>query len=387
MSQNYDIIIVGAGLAGAPLALWLAKHTTFRLALIERAKPQTEITGENQRVVALGKTAQEVLSKADVFDRLGHKAAYPYKSMFVWDENSAGELEFSAEDSGLEQLGFMVDAQVCTRELHTQLLENERIDCYFDYSPQALQSGSDQNRLITDKGEFTAHLVVAADGAGSWVRQQARIFANHHTYDQSGIVALIHTGESHNDCAWQRFLSTGPIAVLPVHGNQSSIVWSADNETAERLIDLPDEEFAQELGQALQGRLGKIEMRSARKAFPLKSQRAERYYRRGIVLVGDAAHSIHPLAGQGANLGFKDVLELGRLLQSAKGDIGDPKLLETYQRRRKSDNEQTDRLMSALHVAYRNNSAAWMVMRGLGMNWIDRSRMIRTLLANQAMGI
>lgn len=387
MSKAYDIVIVGAGLVGSTLALWLAKHTDYRIAIVERGAPLKKNTSPNQRVVALGQIACDLLRDVGVFSELGLSHAYPYRHMRVWDENSNGELAFHASDTDHEQLGWMVDSQLCTALLQAKLFETEQIDPIFDCLPETLTLDNDAAELVTQGGGLQAKLLIAADGSRSWVRQQAKIFANHQSYQQQGVVARIRTELSHQDCAWQRFLSTGPIAILPLNNNESSIVWSADTQTSQTLRELNDEEFCSALSKALDGRLGEVALLSDRQTFPLQSVRASHYYRRNLVLIGDAAHSIHPLAGQGANLGFKDVLCLGPLLKAATAsELGAPSLLARFEGARKPDNEQTDALMTALYSVYRDTSAISTVVRGFGMNWLNRSTMLRTLLVSQATG-
>lgn len=390
MHCDYDIAIVGAGLIGSALSLYLAAESDLRIALIERGSQQKNNSSPNQRVVALGKTATQVLTKVDVFSQLGPQACHPYTGMRIWDENSPGELDFDAGDTGHDVLGHMIDSHQCTLLLQQRAAASDIIDCFFDCAPHTLDCLDNRavlNNHGQDPSEISAALVVAADGAGSWVRQQVKIFSNRREYGQRGIVARIKTQESHQDCAWQRFLSTGPIAILPLAGEQSSIVWSADEPLAEHLMTLKDSEFSAALESALENRLGKIELLSKRQSFELASQRAERYYTRNVALIGDAAHAIHPLAGQGANLGFKDIVCVSELLRKVDRDaLGQPSLLARYQRQRQGDNEQTDAMMSALYYAYQNNSAAWSMVRGLGMNWLNNTNSVRRLLAEQAIG-
>lgn len=382
-----DIVIVGAGLIGSALALWLAKHTSFSISLVERNEPLSQPREDNQRVVALGALATDFLQDVGVFAALGERHCYPYQKMFVWDESSDGELCFDASNTGHASLGHMIDSQECTYQLQ-QAVVNSRVDCHFGVQAKALNFHQTGAKLELDSGCFDAKLVIAADGNRSWVRQQAKIFANRQSYKQRGIVTKIETQKPHLECAWQCFLSTGPIGILPLSNNQSSIVWSADNVLAERLLGLSDQEFSLELSRALQGRLGSVKLLSKRLDFPLASVRAERYYKRGLALVGDAAHSIHPLAGQGANLGFKDARVLGKLLASAnQKELGCPRLLSVYESKRQPDNNQTDSLMSALHQAYKFDLPIWMLARGLGMNLINTADVLRNALARQAMGL
>lgn len=386
-AHKSDITIVGAGLIGSALALWLAKHTDHSIALVERSALMKHPEESNQRVVALGALATNFLDDIGVLSTLDTDHCYAYQKMLVWDENSDGELVFESRDAGEPYLGHMIDSQMCTYQLQ-QAVSSSRVDCRFGVLASDLDLNQQGASLETGLGRVDSKLLVAADGARSWVRQQAKIFANHQSYGQRGIVAKIETEKSHQDCAWQCFLSTGPVAILPLADNQSSIVWSADNALAEQLQEMTDDEFSDALSKALQGRLGSVTVLSERQTFPLASLRAERYFKRNLVLLGDAAHSIHPLAGQGANLGFKDAHVLGELLASAKAAVlGSPRLLSVYQTKRQSDNNQTDSLMSALHQAYQFDLPVWMLARGLGMNVINGSNFLRNTLARQAMGL
>ena len=404
--KRVDIAIVGAGLIGSALALWLSKKTNLSIALIERNTPMDAPKEPNQRVVALGHLAIDFLRDIGALDLLTPEQSHPYNVMRVWDESSNGELEFDSKSLDKDKLGCMVDSLACNHALQQLLIEQTQqndikphpVQCYFGATLQSLSRANGRGCLsaLTCDGEaleLSAQLIVAADGGQSWVRQQAGIFANHHAYQQRGIVARIETEESHQNCAWQRFLSSGPIAVLPLANNQSSIVWSADDTLASELLALSAPEFEARLEYALQSRLGKVTLLSDRAGFPLNSQSAEVYYQRNVVLLGDAAHSIHPLAGQGANLGFKDALVLGRLMadlsrvEASSKQLGEPKFLAKYQKKRQGDNQQTDALMSALHACYQLELPIWMATRGLGMNFLNRSSLLREALAKQAMGI
>lgn len=392
MQERYDIAIVGAGLMGSALALWLARNTDYRVLLIERGAPLQAQSMINQRVVALGTKATALLDSLGVFAELGVTHAFPYTRMTVWDEHSTGQLEFSTHDTSLPQLGFMVDSVHCNLLLQQACLQHRQLACRFDCAIESMSADQTPAKLIfSDAGAsdpVSARLIVAADGVNSWVRQQAGIFANHRDYQQLGIVARVATDRPHESCAWQRFLPTGPVAFLPLEGNECSIVWSVQRAFGEQLLALPEAEFELALAQALESRLGSVSLCSPRRAFPLKSQRAERYFRANVVLLGDAAHAVHPLAGQGANLGFRDVECLARLLQEAGPErLADAAVLGRYEQRRRRDNEQADDVMTALHSAYQNSTPLWTALRGLGMNLISNNQALRRLLVRQAMGL
>ena len=382
--NKYDVIVVGGGLIGAAFALKLAQDSNYRILVLERSAPLTDNITPNQRVLALGKVATTLLKEIGVFEEMQSTQCYPYTRMLVWDDASEGELEFSAHECQLESLGHMVDANSLTILLQAALEQHSQITVNYQHQIDRLLLESDAACI----GNNRAPLVVAADGVNSWCRQQAKIFANTTDYRQKGIVARIQTQLSHQDTAWQVFLNSGPIGLLPLANNQCSIVWSADNQMADELLALSEVDFAEELARSLQGRLGDIEILSQRQAFPLASMKAQTYFKHRLALVGDAAHSIHPLAGQGANLGFKDIVALVEQLTAVQNPslLGELTVLARYQRNRKADNEQTNVFMNALYNVYKTDLPWWSTLRGVGMNWISRSKRIKSMLISQAMG-
>jgi len=334
-----DITIVGAGLIGSALALWLAKNTDYSVTLLERNSIMSRPKEANQRVVALGALATNFLDDVGVLEALDENYCHAYKKMLVWDERSDGELFFDSSSAGESYLGHMIDSQMCAYQLQ-HAVSKSQLTCHFDASVSDLDLNESHARI------------------------------------------------KHQDCAWQCFLSSGPVAILPLANNQSSIVWSADNALAEELLAMDDSAFAKALSTVVQARLGSVKLLSKRQAFPLGSLRAETYFKRNLVLLGDAAHSIHPLAGQGANLGFKDANTLGKLLASAtSSELGSPRLLAAYQAKRQPDNNQTDSLMSALHQAYKLDLPIWSLARGFGMNFISGSDTLTNALARRATGL
>lgn len=387
-NHRYDVIVVGAGMVGLAFALKLAIDSDIKIAVLERASQPLQNPQPNQRVVALGDAATQLLRQIDVFQQLSQQACYPYNRMFVWDESNDGELSFSASDYQQQSLGYMVDSIELTCNLQQAAKQQSNVDVIYDFHAQSLQFEGETQTVTSDTDWFIAGLIVAADGANSWVRQQAKIFAQRQTYQQKGIVAQIATGEPHQDTAWQVFLDTGPLAILPLNNNHASIVWSADNDRAEALLAMPNNNFENAVANALGQRLGDVNLLSDRQSFDLSSVRAQQYFKQGLALIGDAAHSIHPLAGQGANLGFKDAAALVAVLKNVETNLfGELNVLASYQHMRKADNEQTDALMSALHQAYQSTTPWWLSARGKGMNLIGNSQVLKNILVKQAMGL
>ena len=386
--QQFDIIVVGAGMVGAAFALLMAKRAKhLRIAVVERNIEMLQPKQANQRVVALGSAATRLLDEVGVYHQLNESSCHPYSKMAVWDENTDGKLTFSAQELGQTELGCMVDSVQCGYLLQAAMQDCINIDVFYNFEAQSLDFEKQQVSLSGSGLTLQTTLVVAADGSNSWVRQQAKIFAPEQGYKQSGIVAKISTELDHEDTAWQRFLTTGPLAILPLVNNQSSIVWSADDDYAKQLMAMSEVEFGQAIAVALGQRLGKVSLLSKRIAVPLKSQHAERYFKNCLALIGDAAHSVHPLAGQGVNLGFKDVAALVAQLQDCEVCAAEYlEALAKYQRDRMLDNRQTDFLMSVLHKAYQANTLGWLRTRSIGMNWLDEALILKKVLARQAIG-
>ena len=392
---EFDIVIVGAGVIGSALALTLSKSLRCNIAVLERnsALKGQELKGETtspERILALGAVAKGLLEELGVFEQLESKFAHPYQGMYVWDSQGRGEIEFQADDYSVDALGHMVSSGQLNFLIQQALTKQQNVKLMYQQEVSSLDFGEAKAEVGLQEGggSISGRLLVAADGAQSKIRQLAKIFSHKKPYHQQAIVAEIKTEVGHADTAYQVFLETGPIGVLPLSDGRSSIVWSADNERAKALLALDEQQFSRELQSALDGKLGEISFVSPRRAFPLISQRSETYFRENLVLLGDAAHSIHPLAGLGANLGFKDITALQALLEDCEPrQFGDTALLQKYQFARKSDNEQTDALMTGLYELFKQQGSFLPRLRGLGMSQINRAKTIKEALARQAMGL
>ena len=390
-SDHYDIIVVGAGAIGSAFALAAARRLDVKILVLEQAAQIIENRWPNQKVFALGKQATDMLDSIEMLEQLGSDNCYPYESMFVWDEQSAGDLFFDAKDIHVDRLGYMVDAINLTQMMQQALEKSSQITTRYGVSLKHLDlepRGESNVSVRTAEREFKASLVVGADGVNSWCREQAKIFAHRRSYGQKGIVTRVQTQDWHQETAWQVFLEGGPLALLPLQDNQCSIVWSVPDNMADDLLALSNAQFGRAVCEALKGELGVVEVLSPRQVFPLQSLKADCYFKRGLALIGDSAHAIHPLAGQGANLGFKDIVELVKALSRyGQSKYGDLATLQSYQRLRKSDNDQTDLMMSVLNEIYQLDSNRFAELRGRGMNLINKSSRLKRFLARQAMGL
>jgi ubiquinone biosynthesis UbiH/UbiF/VisC/COQ6 family hydroxylase len=397
MSHAPDIVIVGGGIVGATLAALLARHAKLRpeqLLLVEPWQPAAPVADEpfDLRVSAVSRASRRILEAADAWHRLDAGRLAPYERMHVWHGDAPARgpdaLTFDAASLGEADLGCIAE----NRALQVALLaacreagvpvRAERLD--------ALQFGADGRAVLTLGGtQLDAALVVGADGASSRVREAAGITAQRRSYGQHAIVATVVPERSHEDTAWQVFLDTGPLALLPLPGGRLSIVWSALDEESERLLALDTLDFDAALTRASDGVLGRLALAGERARFPLARLSAGRYVAPGCVLVGDAAHVIHPLAGQGVNQGLLDAACLCDAIAArpAREAPWAPSLLRRYERQRRSGNALMGQVVDSLDGLFTGSRGAVRSFAEGGMGLVNRSGFAKRLLARAAMGI
>jgi len=352
-TPDYDVLIVGAGIAGSAMAVSLLGQG-LRIGLVE-ANPLSGVcdTGFegvesfDRRVSALTPASQRQLERLQVWPSIVASRACPYQHMQVWDGEGTGSIDFHAAELDAAVLGHIVENRVLTSALLAAVESAAEIKLHVPARVQTIstQAGEWPTIELEDGADLSASLLVGADGALSQVRKLAGFRTREWDYGHHALVCTVETELSHEATAYQRFLSSGPLAFLPLPSQQGrhfcSIVWSVESALAESLLGLQDEEFKQQLGQAFEHRLGHVLAVSPRSGFPLRQRHAVDYVQPGIALVADAAHTIHPLAGQGINLGLQDVEVLAEeLLRARRRGIGPGALevLQRYQRRRKSEN-------------------------------------------------
>ncbi|MDH5353914.1 MAG: UbiH/UbiF/VisC/COQ6 family ubiquinone biosynthesis hydroxylase [Gammaproteobacteria bacterium] len=389
MPQRFDIAVAGAGMVGACAALALA-NTGFRVALVEPAESEPKSKADDEaydlRVSALSPTSQQILQQLGVWQGLDQNRICQYEKMFIWHQYGHSRVEFDCVELARESLGAIVEnnqivralQSVCDARTNIEWFRPDRIDSIEENSEKCL-------KLILASGtELEPDLLIAADGRGSSTRQLAGFDVIGGDYQQQAIVANVNTEFDHQFTAWQRFLSTGPLAFLPLANGQSSIVWSCDNDFADDMMSLDDSGFCRALGDAFEGQLGRVERISQRQSFPLSWHSSERWLNNRVLLLGDAAHGVHPLAGQGVNLGFSDV---GLLAQKIGGleDAWNSKKLRQFERQRKSETALATHAFSALKSIYGLDHPAINQLRDLGMQVVQNSPVVRRLLMKQAM--
>lgn len=396
--MQYDVVIVGAGLVGQAIASALSQGDAgLRIALIDPAfhseapAAGTAIEDFDLRVSALTAKTQAFLSRLGAWQRIPPERLSPYTGMHVWDAEGTGSVTFDAADLHAPCLGHIVEnsqtlwaiqqtlGKVDVLAVPVRYLDNRDAQ---GFTPVALENGD----------VLQARLVIGADGALSRVRAWAGLPATEWDYGHHAIVATVRCEQSLQATAWQRFRPQGPLAFLPMpcDDHLASIVWSTSPAEADAVLAMSDDDFNAALTQAFEGRLGTVLGSSAKGRFPLRQRHARDYWCEGVVLAGDAAHTIHPLAGQGVNLGFKDAETLAEeiLRGQRKGlDIGSELVLSRYQRRRQADNLTTMAAMEGFKQLFAADQPLLRWLRNEGMRLFDRLLPVKQHVVMKAMGL
>ncbi len=392
-SQEYDVIVLGAGIVGLALAALLSE-TDMKVAVIDKHKPQANWQPEHYdlRVSAITKETEALLKRLQLWKKLSELRVSPYDKMQVWDGQSFGKVDFDAAEVGQANLGNIIENSAIQNILMDRLSSKHQIEFILERQAAEIQMSESQVKLLlSDGSKCRAKLLIGADGGQSWLRQYLDIPTTSWDYEQKALVATVKTELEHNKTARQIFLPTGTLAFLPLPESQlSSIVWAGLPEETEALCEMNENEFKIRLRGAFQNTLGDILEVSKRVNFPLSMRHAKEYIKPRVALIGDAIHTIHPLAGQGLNLGLQDARALADIIIDAyakQKDIGVTSLLRRYQRQRKAPNWQMILLMEAFKRGFTSQHKPLELIRNLGMSLSNRTPIIKKKLIQEAMGL
>ena len=385
-----DVVVVGAGVVGAAAALGLARQG-LRVAVIEaHAPPAWDAARADLKVYALAPDARALLERLGAWAGVATARAHAYRRMRVWDAAGGGELCFDADAFGRPELGHIVEHGLLVDRLWAALGREPGVERHCPSRVQAIEQEADGVRVEHEHGTVRASLLVGADGAASRVRQIAGIPVHAHDYGQRGLVAYVRTAQAHEDTAWQRFLPTGPLAFLPCADGRCSIVWTLPTAEAQRLLDIDAGLASAELTRAFGARLVEVLIDSERAAYELHRRLADPMLQGRIALVGDAAHAVHPLAGQGVNLGLRDVADLldrtaastaaGRAFDDAQG-------LQRWARRRYSENTVAAHAFEGINRIFSNDAGLPTLLRGPMLGLAGRVPPLARALWRRAAGV
>jgi 2-octaprenyl-3-methyl-6-methoxy-1,4-benzoquinol hydroxylase/2-octaprenylphenol hydroxylase len=388
-ASQYDVIIIGAGMVGSALGCLLSR-SGFSVAVVEAREPVAFDPAQpvGLRVSAFSPGSANVLGQAGAWQTIETVRSCAYRRMMVEDRDKSSSLEFVAPAFGLERLGSIVENDLVQWTLWQLLGSSALVQRYCPEQLESIESDDATVSVTLASGTLLqAPLLVGADGAGSQVRAHTGISQEHWEYNQKAVVGVVRCERANPGIAWQRFMKGGPLAFLPLGDGASSIVWSRPLAEADRLLSLDDSGFLAELETACGAWLGSCETVGERAAFPLTMRLSERYVSRRIVLLGDAAHVVHPMAGQGVNLGIADAASLTELLigsHRSGRDIGEPAMLQRFDRWRRSENEIMARGTHALRDLFSPDSLG--LLRRIGMRAVSRSWLLREAFLRRATG-
>lgn len=393
--KSADIVIVGGGMVGLSLAALLAE-SDCQIKVIEKQPPTADLSQIGYRVSAINRHSQQILTQAGAWQRIPVNRLSPYQQMSVWEKDSFATIHFRHDDPmiaqlGLSQLGYIVENQWLQHALWESVCLQKNVEV-LSATPERI--GFSENGVfitLDDHSLLTAKLVVGADGANSWVRQQANIPLISRDYQHSALVCNVKTSESHMQTARQIFESESILAFLPMNDEHlCSIVWSLPPEKAQLLQKMSSEEFNKLLAIAFDQRLGLCEVQTPRDIYPLVARYARDFAMPRLALIGDAAHTIHPLAGLGVNLGFADAYELARQIQhhlKLGNDIGEYRHLRYFERVRKVEAVKLLMAMEGIKQLFSGNNPLKKLVRGIGLSLTNHNALLKKQLIKQAVDV
>ena len=386
MNQQFEVLVTGGGVVGLTAALAMAQ-CGYCVALIDAGNLDNINVARDARVYAINKASQSLLEELDVWRHLDKQRLSPYRKMYVWDAQSGAAIDFDSRTIAAAHLGFIIEEAVLKNALLEQIKLHNQITLFPHCAISDVQQLESHIQINNEHHTWQGQLLIIAEGAHSPTREKLGVRLTTWSYQQRAIVATVHTEQAHNQTAYQVFHPDGPLALLPlIDKNQCSIVWSIDTKDADELMQLNDEDFNQALTHAFMNKLGKIELVSERHQFPLSMRHAQNYVGKHWLLLGDAAHTIHPLAGLGLNIGLADVAVCYRQLKENKKTLCSPKSLSAYQRERKTAVWETILLMEGFKRIFSYSSHPISGLRGLGLSVCNHFTPLKRLFIQHAAG-
>ncbi|MBK2124639.1 UbiH/UbiF/VisC/COQ6 family ubiquinone biosynthesis hydroxylase [Fangia hongkongensis] len=390
---QFDVTIIGGGMVGLSLSLSL-EACGFKVALIETKSLNTHTPSETKkvtrRVSAINAASEKLLEDLGVWQDIFINGLGVYREMKVWDAKSAARLEITAKEFSLDALGYIIENDLISYHL-AKKLQTSAVSIFDAVKIDAMTEVDELWRIdLSSKVRLLSSLIIGADGANSYTRDFFGFEFNSNTYQQSALVGTIKLEKPHNDTAYQRFFPNGVLALLPLQdAHMASIVYSQNTNDANETCSLEKDFFEAKLQQDFDHLFGEIELVSKRQIFPLLERHVKSYYQKGVTLVGDAAHTIHPLAGLGVNMGFQDVVSLTRVLAQAKRKgrfIRSIDTLDEYQRCRKLDNEMMLKSIKLIKVLFCNQNPVITLARSVGVNAVNKTKWLKQFFVYQARG-
>ncbi len=397
---DYDVVVVGGGMVGSMLAAALVSsldksQAALKVAVLENQAPVPFEPGTDPvydiRVSALSIATQRMFRNVGAWQGVTSRRACPYQEMLVWDGEAAGRTHFKADDVHAPELGHIVENRVMQLALLDQLQDADNVDylCPASLVDFRVSATGVHCELSDGHAAISTRVLIGADGARSTVREQAGIDIERHRYPQHALVATIETELPQQQITWQRFQPTGPEALLPLCGSRASMVWYHTEEEVQRLSALDDVSFIAAMEASFPEELGKIKKVTERGSFPIAKAHARRYVADRVALIGDAAHTVHPLAGQGVNLGMLDAAALAEVLLAAhhaNKDIGSQRVLRQYERWRRGENSLMISVLDGFYHAFKPQPGPIQKIRSAALNFADQGGPIKRFVMKYAMG-